>query len=58
MDTIKRVRKYKKRYGITNGTSFLGFHWGLRSWYYLKPNGRSLWGIKSITDKQGTTRIG
>jgi len=52
MDTIKRVRKYKKRYGITNGPNFLGFHLGLRSWYYLKPNGRGFWSITSIEDRK------
>ena len=58
MDKITRVRKHKKRYGITNGPSFLGFHWGLRSWYYLKPTGRSLWSIKRITDNKGKVSHG
>jgi hypothetical protein len=57
MDTIKRIRKYKKRYGITNGPSFLGFHFGLRSWYYSKPTGRRFWGFYKLTDNQGTTTI-
>ena len=30
---IYRLRKHKRRYGLTRGRSYTGVHLGLRSWY-------------------------
>lgn len=30
---IYRLRKHKRRYGLTRGRAFTGYHFGKRSWY-------------------------
>jgi len=30
---IYRLRKHKRRYGLTLGPCFTGYHFGKRSWY-------------------------
>jgi hypothetical protein len=58
MNTIKRVRKFKKRFGLTNGPVFLGLHFGRHSWYVQKPTPRrKLWSIRTISDNEGIVEL-
>jgi hypothetical protein len=58
MNTIKRIRKVKNRYGITNGPVFLGFHFRKLSWYVQKPAPRRhLWSIHHIEDNLGHVEV-
>ena len=59
MKTIYRKRVAKMRVGISNGPCFVGFHYGLRSFYVAKvPCGRLSTGyLKGITDVKGKVEV-
>ena len=59
-EIIKRVRKYKNRYEITNGECFYGIHIGKYSYYVSKPNAkRRFWNMNKLVDIKGlvTTKV-
>ena len=57
MKTITRTRKIKNRFGISNGTCFLGVHWFKWSLYIGKPVKRLKSPLKAIKDMQGLETI-
>jgi len=59
-EIIKRVRKYKNRYEVTNGECFYGIHIGKYSYYVSKPNAkRRFWNMNKLVDIKGlvTTKV-
>ena len=58
MKTIYRIRVRKNRFGISNGTCFVGVHFGKRSLYIGKAKSRlACTSIKGITDDCGTVAV-
>jgi hypothetical protein len=50
---IYRLRKHKRRYGLTRGRSYTGVHLGLRSWYI--PHDKEI--TFAINDWHGLTEV-
>ena len=58
MKTIYRKRVSKMRVGISNGPCFVGFHYGLRSFYVAKAFSRLDTGyLAGIKDDKGKVEI-
>jgi len=58
MKTIYRKRIRKIRIGISNGPCFVGFHYGLRSFYIGKAASRIETGhLAGIKDDRGSVEI-
>ena len=58
MKTIYRIRVRKNRFGISNGTCFVGVHFGKRSLYIGKAKSRvARTPIKAIHDDVGYVTV-
>jgi hypothetical protein len=51
---IYRLRKYKRRWGISVGRAFTGYHFGKRSWYIAHNRRMSK---LTINDWHGLTEV-